>query len=56
MTPQFHFFEKSCGGCLRAEGKDVVVSRGLGTHSINIRLNNQAELVAIKLRPQTIKS
>ena len=56
MTPQFHFFEKSCGGCLRAEGKDVVVSRGLGTHSINIRLNNQAQLVAIKLRPKNIKS
>ena len=56
MTPQFHFFEKSCGGCLRAEGKDVVVSRGLGTHSINIRLNNQAQLVAIKLRPKNITS
>lgn len=50
MTPQFHFFEKSCGGNLKACGKDVIVSRGLGTHSVNVRLNNQAELVAVKIQ------
>lgn len=53
MTPQFHFFEESCGGHLTAEGKDAIVSRGLGTHSINVRLNNRAELVAVKIKPGT---
>lgn len=51
MTPQFHFFERSCGGHLKTGGKDVIVSRGLGTHSINVRLNNRAELVAVRIRP-----
>ena len=51
MTPQFHFFEKCCAGRLNEGGRDVIVSRGLGTHSINIRLHNQAELVVVKLLP-----
>ena len=28
----------------------MIVSRGLGTHSINIRLNNKPELVVIHLK------
>lgn len=51
MTPQFHFFSDCCAGHRKVEGKDVVVSRGLGTHSINVRLNNRAELVVVKIRP-----
>lgn len=54
MTPQFHFFERSCGGHLKTGGKDVIVSRGLGTHSINIRLNNRAQLVAVRIRPVSL--
>lgn len=52
MTPQLHFFQESCGGHLKTAGKDVVVSRGLGTHSINVRINNRAELVAVKITPR----
>jgi len=52
MTPQFHFFEESCGGHLKAGDRDVVVSRGLGTHSINVRINNRAELVVVKIKPE----
>lgn len=51
MTPQFHFFLESCGGCLRTGEKVMIVSRGLGTHSINIRLNNRPELTVIRLLP-----
>lgn len=50
MTPQFHFFERSCGGRLTADGRDVIVSRGLGTHSINVRLNNRAQLVVARIK------
>lgn len=50
MTPQFHFFLDCCGGCLKTEGKTMIVSRGLGTHSINIRLNNRPELVTVKVK------
>lgn len=52
MTPQFHFFLDCCGGCLRTGESAMIVSRGLGTHSVNIRLNNRPELVAIQLKPK----
>lgn len=52
MTPQFHFFQESCRGCLETGNNTMIVSRGLGTHSINVRLNNQAELVAVRVRPE----
>ena len=51
MTPQFHFFKDCCKGSLKTGNKMMIVSRGLGTHSINFRLNNQAELIAVKIRP-----
>lgn len=51
MTPQHHFFLESCAGCLVTEGRAMIVSRGLGTHSINIRLNNMSQLVVVTLCP-----
>ncbi|MEG0368829.1 MAG: metallophosphoesterase [Hungatella sp.] len=50
MTPQFQFFVPYCGGIFQKGKKYLVVSRGLGTHSINIRLNNRAHLVVVNLR------
>lgn len=52
MTPQFEFFRKCCGGLLKDGEKAMVVSRGLGTHSINLRLNNPSQLVILKLRAE----
>lgn len=51
MTPQFHFFRKCCGGLLWTDRKAMIVSRGLGTHSVNIRLNNRPELVVMHIMP-----
>lgn len=56
MTPQFQFFEKCCGGIHRIRDKVMIVSRGLGTHSINIRLNNKPELVVIHLKAASYRA
>lgn len=50
MTPQYQFFLPWCAGDFERNGKRMIVSRGLGTHSINIRLNNRPQLVLIRLR------
>ena len=52
MTPQYQFFLPWCAGDFEQQGKRMVVSRGLGTHSINIRLNNRPQLVVVYLKKQ----
>lgn len=49
MTPNYMFFPEYDRG-LYSEGKcRMVLSAGLGTHSVNIRLNNRPQLILIKL-------
>lgn len=55
MTPQFQFFYPYCGGIFEKNGKHLIVSRGLGTHSVNIRLNNRAQLVVVELQPEDLQ-
>lgn len=50
MTPQYQFFLPWCAGNFEENGKRMIVSRGLGTHSINIRLNNRPQLVVVRLK------
>lgn len=50
MTPQYQFFQPWCAGRFDKAGKTMLVSRGLGTHSINVRLNNRPQLMDIRLR------
>lgn len=49
MTPQFHFFSRLVVGMKRMGSMTEIISAGLGTHSINIRLNDMSELVVINL-------
>lgn len=49
ITPQCKFFDPHCGGQFEEDGHTLIVSRGLGTHSVNIRFNNHAELIVVKL-------
>lgn len=51
MTPQYQFFLPWCAGKFEKDGKTMLVSRGLGTHSINIRLNDRPQLVWVTLLP-----
>lgn len=50
MTPQYQFFLPCCAGEFEEQGKHLIVSRGLGTHSVNIRFNNKPQLVVIQLK------
>ncbi|MBR5337729.1 MAG: metallophosphoesterase [Lachnospiraceae bacterium] len=50
ISPQFHLFPKYSGGMYyNKDGRALMVSRGIGTHSVNIRIFNRAEVVMIKV-------
>ena len=54
MTPQYQFFYLRCAGYFELPGKGreksrMIVGRGLGTHSINIRLNDKPQVVVVRL-------
>lgn len=49
ITPQFHFFPKYAGEMKVQDGHTAIVSRGLGTHTVNVRLFNPAELIVFRL-------
>ena len=52
MTPQFQFFVRECAGLFRDGMGSLIVNRGLGTHSINIRINDKPEISVIMLMPE----
>lgn len=51
MTPQYQFFLPWCAGNFQQDGKWMAVGRGLGTHSINIRLNDKPQVLVLRLMP-----
>lgn len=51
ITPQAKLFPKYCAGKYEINKKNMIVSRGLGTHTIPIRFNNPPELSVIHLEP-----
>ncbi|MBQ1208354.1 MAG: metallophosphoesterase [Lachnospiraceae bacterium] len=50
MSPDYHLFPRRYRGRYETEGKTMVLSGGLGTHSINIRFGNKPELAVIRLQ------
>ena len=48
ISPSFELFPKYSGDHYREGNTDIVVSKGLGTHTIKIRLFNPAELIVIE--------
>ena len=52
MTPQYQFFYPRCAGEFTDEkGRRMLVGRGLGTHSINIRFCDKPQVLVVKLKP-----
>ncbi|MGN1191681.1 MAG: metallophosphoesterase [Dorea sp.] len=47
IAPNFKLFPKYSGGIYREENAIAVVSRGLGTHSVPVRIFNMPELVVL---------
>ncbi len=50
ITPQFQLFPKHSGELTQVGNQTVVVSKGLGTHTIKIRFLNPAEVVVLHLQ------
>jgi len=49
LSPQIKLFPKYSGGMYKYDNSALIVSRGLGTHSINIRFNNMSQLAVIHI-------
>jgi len=49
MTPQYRFLVKECSGRFELGNTVMIVNRGLGTHSIKVRLGDLPELSVIDL-------
>ena len=49
MSPQFHFLNRLVVGMKKIGSTIQIIGAGLGTHSINIRLNDMSELIVINL-------
>lgn len=50
MTPQIQFFNSMVHGIKKKDNTTMIISSGLGTHSVNLRLNARPELILIQLR------
>ena len=50
ISPSFEIFPKYSGDIYQSGEQQMVVSKGLGTHTFNIRLLNPAEVVVLSFR------
>ncbi len=51
ISPAIRFFPKYDGGLFKADGANMVIGRGIGTHTPRVRVFNPAELLVIDLAP-----
>ena len=54
--PQYLLFPPFCCGEFKKGKQHMIVSAGLGEHTIPVRIHNPRELVLINLYPQSTKS
>lgn len=50
ISPSLRLFPKYDGGKKKGFGKEIIISRGLGVHTIPVRLFNPAELVVLHFK------
>lgn len=50
ISPSFEILPRYSGDLYHKDAADIIVSKGLGTHTINIRLFNPAEVVVLKFK------
>jgi len=55
ISPQVKFFPKYYSGCFEDNGRYMIVSRGLGTHSYMPRLFNVPELIHVRLKAKKME-
>lgn len=55
LSPQLTLFPKYNDGLYEIHGRKVIVSRGLGTHTFHVRVFNRAELITVRLLPNTLE-
>jgi len=54
ISPIFRLFPKYDGGEFKKDGSTMILSRGLGTHTIHIRFLNPAELIVLDIMPEEV--
>lgn len=52
FSPQLTLFPKYDAGRFTKHGKEIIVSRGLGTHTFHIRIFNRAEVLNVQFLPR----
>ena len=50
LSPEYRFFPEYDAGVYRTGACSMLVSRGLGSHTVNIRINNIPELIKLTLK------
>lgn len=50
LSPAYTFFPKYDAGVYRTAATSMLVSRGIGSHTVNIRINNRPELLKVNLK------
>lgn len=51
LSPQFHVFPSYCCGDFVKNGQHMIVSAGLGEHTIPVRIHNPRELLVVAVKP-----
>lgn len=56
LSPQYRFFPKYDAGRFSEKGSTMLISRGLGLHTLKFRIGNRPELMTVTLKAKTLKA